>query len=1051
MSKTNLYEIFKNPGAEWRGKPFWSWNGELREEEVCRQINIMQEMGLGGYFMHSRAGLITEYLGEDWFDLINAGADEGARIGMEAWLYDEDRWPSGSAGGMVTQDPQYRMKSIVLCEQSPDTFVRDDEMLYCFAARIDGVDLWGYRMIGTDEDALAVCSALETETAGKPGTIRMLSFKIVPDHPNSNYNGNTYIDTMSRAAVDRFIEMTHEQYKAKCGERLGTSIKGIFTDEPHRGKAMDNLRRDGDTLTCSMCWTDDFFAEFETRYGFRAQDVLPELFYRMDGERLSKVKLFWFDLADNLFLERFAKPINDWCNDNGIAFTGHVLHEDSLTNQSVPHGSLMRFYEYMGAPGVDVLTEYNRCYWIVKQLSSAARQLGKKWLLSELYGCTGWQFNFKSHKAVGDWQALFGINLRCQHLSWYTMEGESKRDYPASILHQSPWYRYYSEVETYFARFGAFMTAGTPVCDVLVLNPIESVWAQAYRGWANWISPDASATHVHILESNYTALFHMLTGNHIDFDYGEEQMMEAHASVDRDPDGKPVLRVGQMSYRTVIVSGMETIRPTTLKLLSDFAAVGGKIIFAGDIPDYVNAVRDTAPMQFAAEHGICVGMEDNELIGALRDVTACPITVTKEDGTAARDVFVQMRNFGDSLGFVLLNTNRDHPTDALTVTVKCPHTAAEHWNLRTGERESYPAVFADNTLSLTVTLPAAGTAAFVLTETADTTLPAYRAPMAEVSRLSIDGEFAYETNEPNVCVLDFARFSVNDGAESDEMEILRADSAVRDAFGIERRGGEMLQPWFAAKTDKTVYGKVCLTYTFDIAEMPASDLILAGERPERMHYAINGTPLVNTDIHDFWVDDCFKKMAIPKSALRLGTNIVTAETDFMRTTNLEALYLIGDFGVTLDGHTRTLTARPNVTRLDNLDTIAMPFYTGEITYRITPDHYAALTLSDGERVKLCPTAFIGGLVRVQAESMEEQRLVWDPYEADVTEAVRAHKDILVTVVGTRRNVFGPLHFAPRFDGAYGPGHFVTGGDAWTDDYALIDSGLHGVELVVVKG
>ena len=253
---------------------------------------------------------------------------------------------------------------------------------------------------------------------------------------------------MSRAAVDRFIEMTHEQYKAKCGERLGTSIKGIFTDEPHRGKAMDNLRRDGDTLTCSMCWTDDFFAEFETRYGFRAQDVLPELFYRMDGERLSQVKLFWFDLADNLFLERFAKPINDWCNDNGIAFTGHVLHEDSLTNQSVPHGSLMRFYEYMGAPGVDVLTEYNRCYWIVKQLSSAARQLGKKWLLSELYGCTGWQFNFKSHKAVGDWQALFGINLRCQHLSWYTMEGESKRDYPASILHQSPWYRYYSEVET---------------------------------------------------------------------------------------------------------------------------------------------------------------------------------------------------------------------------------------------------------------------------------------------------------------------------------------------------------------------------------------------------------------------------------------------------------------------------------------------------------------------------------------------------------------------------------------------------------------------------
>lgn len=84
MSKQKLYDIFQNPGPEWRGKPFWSWNGELREDEVRRQINVMKQMGLGGYFMHSRAGLITEYLGDEWFDLINAGADEGERIGMEA-------------------------------------------------------------------------------------------------------------------------------------------------------------------------------------------------------------------------------------------------------------------------------------------------------------------------------------------------------------------------------------------------------------------------------------------------------------------------------------------------------------------------------------------------------------------------------------------------------------------------------------------------------------------------------------------------------------------------------------------------------------------------------------------------------------------------------------------------------------------------------------------------------------------------------------------------------------------------------------------------------
>ncbi|MBO7406325.1 MAG: glycoside hydrolase, partial [Clostridia bacterium] len=107
MTSTKLLNEFKAPGVAYRGKPFWSWNGELEKDELIRQTHVMKEMGFGGYFMHSRAGLITEYLGDDWFDMINAVAHESEKIGMEAWLYDEDRWPSGSAGGKVTVDPQY--------------------------------------------------------------------------------------------------------------------------------------------------------------------------------------------------------------------------------------------------------------------------------------------------------------------------------------------------------------------------------------------------------------------------------------------------------------------------------------------------------------------------------------------------------------------------------------------------------------------------------------------------------------------------------------------------------------------------------------------------------------------------------------------------------------------------------------------------------------------------------------------------------------------------------------------------------------------------------
>ena len=60
---------FKNPSAKWRGKPFWSWNGELQKDEILRQVHIIKQMGWGGHYMHSRAGLSTEYLGKEWFDI----------------------------------------------------------------------------------------------------------------------------------------------------------------------------------------------------------------------------------------------------------------------------------------------------------------------------------------------------------------------------------------------------------------------------------------------------------------------------------------------------------------------------------------------------------------------------------------------------------------------------------------------------------------------------------------------------------------------------------------------------------------------------------------------------------------------------------------------------------------------------------------------------------------------------------------------------------------------------------------------------------------------
>ena len=95
---------FKYIDKKYRPVPFWSWNEKLETEETKRQVRIMDEAGMGGYFMHARGGLQTEYMGEEWFENVAACIDECNKRGMHAWAYDENGWPSGFAGGKLLKD-----------------------------------------------------------------------------------------------------------------------------------------------------------------------------------------------------------------------------------------------------------------------------------------------------------------------------------------------------------------------------------------------------------------------------------------------------------------------------------------------------------------------------------------------------------------------------------------------------------------------------------------------------------------------------------------------------------------------------------------------------------------------------------------------------------------------------------------------------------------------------------------------------------------------------------------------------------------------------------
>lgn len=1020
MDKKTLEKNFENPSKEWRAKPFWSWNGELEKEELNRQVRVMKEMGFGGYFMHSRAGLQTEYLGKEWFEFINSTAEEGDKFDMESWLYDEDRWPSGSAGGLATEEHRYRMKSVVCYEIPIEKFLQND-------FKIDGDIL--FESEAYIKDSLILKHRILTE---KPfenfecsnGEKKVLIFSVVEESPSSVYNGNTYLDTMNLEAMEKFIEQTHEKYAKKCGDKFGSSIKGIFTDEPHRGVVLGSRKNTDGIFSDTAPWTNDLADEFKKRYGYDLIPLLPNLFYKNSNNDFAKLKINYIDLTNNLFIERFAIPYKQWCDKHNIAFTGHVLHEDSLSTQTGPNGSLMRFYEHMNIPGIDVLAGGDKCWWDAKQLDSAARQTGKKWKLSELYGCTGWETSFRDYKYLGDWQTLFGINLRCPHLSWYTMEGEAKRDYPASMLHQSTYYKDYNYVETYFARFGMFMD-GTPICDTLVINPIESVWTTIHSGWANWIfGTDSDCQKI---EKDYTDLCNFLLGNHVDFDYGEEEMMSRLSVVDKS-GAEPVLKIGKCAYKTVIVGGMLTMRSSTFKLLSDFTESGGKVIFTGDIPTMIDGETSDLCKELSNK-ALKFDFLSKDIISEIS-----PKVNIKSDGKEAENIFCRLLDYGDgNLGLAIMNADRTNPCKNIEITVNTDKLYAEEWNLESADK-----FFAGSASALHTDLEAAGVKTFILTD--EKRNFSEKESKTVNKEFQLTGKFDYVLDEDNVLVLDYCSWKTQNGEWSNELEVLKCDRAIRNHFGIEYRSGNMYQPWYTKIHCNKEFEHIELKYEFN-AEKTDCDFVIAGERPEFMEYELNGTKLEHKKDDGFWIDTAFKRMSVPRGLVKQGKNTLIVRTLFQTLTNIEAVYVLGKFGINISGQNKKITNLPSTIEFGNIDKFNLPFYSGTITYRIKAEDLPPIGTNRSAVIRI--DNFNGALVKVNGKI-----IAWEPYEADITNEIRNGSDLYIQLVCTRRNTFGPLHAFPKKRGSYSPNTFVTGGNDWKDEYQLLDSGINSAKIII---
>ena len=993
-------KLFENPTGEYRAKPFWSWNGKLDKEELKRQIEIMKEMGFGGYFMHSRTGLETEYLGEEWFSLINACADDGYAKGMEAWIYDEDRWPSGSAGGLVTQDIQYRAMYLeMICRQDTEwkTAIRKGNTVAVFACVLND---------GIYQNARELCYGdvlLPEETA--------LVFRIRYSELKEDYNGFCYLNTMNRAATEKFLDATHEQYRKKCEDRLGSRIRGVFTDEPHRGGLFTDFA-EGEPN--AVPYTPGLFNEFEKRFGYPLKEHLPELFLRRREKDISKVTRDYVELCQELFLENFAQPYQEWCRKHQMIFTGHALHENSLSTQTVPQGSLMRFYEYMDYPGIDLLGEPDECHWIAKQVDSVARQLDKKKVLSEMYACIGWQATFETYKNVGDWQTLFGVNFRCPHLSWYTMKGQSKRDYPASILHQSGWYPEYHYVEDYFARIHAALDGRKAVTELLVLNPIESVWARAYAGAFQGIKGKDS--EILRLEQQYADTFRFLQENRIDFDYGEEDLLCRHGRIE---DGK--LWIGSCSYRKVLVSGMDIMRGTTLKILQKLKAMGGTVIFAGAVPTYIDTLPSTEAEDFAKDCRM-VPFEKN----AVADACSCGREVLAE-GEGSEKLYARIFEGEKDCMILLLNMDRKQELLELTICLGEGETV-ERWNPRNGKITVPPYWKEDGKLKLRIDLEGGGERLYRITEEKRELPVQENQVWGDLQELPT--QFSYELTEPNICVLDQVKIRPENGKYISKREVLKADQALRDQMGLPHRGGTMLQPWYQKKHCQGQEQKgqrIELIYQIESEICPKKTVLVTESLSEISKITVNGQE-VSLESQGHWIDCCFDELFLPEGLLQKGSNEIVIRMRYNQTSGLEAVYLLGDFGVWIDGEQLRIDSLPEKLSLGDVSVQGLPFYSGTIKYVVNAlkEVYAKVRLQ----------GFGGALAKLQGYGENEETiLAFRPYEGAICGLQN------ISIVLTRRNTFGPFHRPLHLPGKNEPLYFVTEGEQWTEDYVLVKQGL----------
>lgn len=1011
--------LFRHPGSEYRAAPFWAWNCKLEREELLRQLDVLKEMGMGGAHMHVRTGMATPYLSDEFMELIQACVEKCRKEHMLAWLYDEDRWPSGAAGGMVTKEQRYRARHLLFTANpygEQQTGKASHEMSGN-PTRSDSGRLLACYDITLDSNGCLQRAVRIDPQAEAQG--RKWYAYVETDLPNPWYNNQTYVNTLDPEAIRRFLEVTHERYLQAVGKDFGGLVPAIFTDEPQFSRK-SCLGFAADAKDVILPWSDDVPDTFRQAWGEDLLAHLPELIWELPDGQVSLIRYHYHDHIAERFASAFADQCGEWCAKHGLMLTGHMNEEPTLLSQTSVLGEAMRSYRSFQLPGIDML-----CGWweftTAKQAQSAVHQYGRPGMLSELYGVTGWAFDFRGHKLHGDWQAALGVTVRVPHLSWVSMKGEAKRDYPASINYQSPWWSSYSLVEDHFARVNAAMTRGKPLVRVGVIHPIESYWL-------HWGPEEQTHGIRQQLEDQFQNITRWLLLGGIDFDFICESLLPSQCA----QGGAPLL-VGEMAYDAILVPGCETLRATTLERLEAFQAAGGRLIFLGNAPRLEDA-RPSGRGQALYQAALQVPFAREAVLEALRPVRM--VELRNKNGTRTENLLHQLRRDGDGLWLFIAHGGLPYNPDVskrqeITITLPGNYTVRVY-DTQTGN--ILPAHFSHQGSQTQVRATLYDYDSLLLRFDHTQALPAPQAaPAPDWKPVTLPELVPYTLSEPNALLLDVAEFALDQEPYRPAQELLRADNVLRETLGWPSRQGAVTQPWCVPET--TIGHTARLRFTIHAA-CPVEGTHLALEDAGSATIRLNGQE-VQTPVDGWFVDKCIGTVALP--GLHAGENQLEVTLPFGRRDGLEWCYLLGDFGVTLQGSYRCLVPKVEMLGFGDVTRQGLPHYSGNITWHIPVE-------CSGTKLRITAPHYTGAAIRVMLDGQDVGYIVYPPYQL-VLDVVPGRHELALTVLGHRENAFGPLHKADDADKWIGPDAWRTKGNRWTDNYRVIPLGLRSAPTI----